>query len=94
MHKTVEMILRMTIKASPPYNVDNVKNLVEYALSAEMHSLHATVSTTLKATPGVLDFSCDMLFNIPLIVDWQTKRDIESNLSKNLYKNQTKKNKL
>ena len=69
MHQTVAMILKMTIKASPPQNVDNVNNLVEDALAAAMHSLRATVSTTLKSTPGGLAFSRDMLLNVPLIAD-------------------------
>ena len=64
-------ILKMTIEASPPQNVDKVNNLVEDALAAAMHSLLATVSKTLKATPGGLDFSCDMLLNVPLITDWK-----------------------
>ena len=50
MHQTVATILKTTIKASPPQNVDNVNNIVEDALAAAMHSLCATVSTTLKAT--------------------------------------------
>ena len=35
------------------------------------HSLRATVSMTLKATPGGLAFYSDMLLNVPLISDWQ-----------------------
>ena len=51
MHQTVSKILKTTIKASPPQNVDKVNNLVEDSLAAGMHSLRATVSTTFKATP-------------------------------------------
>ena len=36
-----------------------------------MHSLCATVSTMIKATPGRLAFSRDMLLNVPLIADWK-----------------------
>ena len=50
----------------------DVNNLVEDALAAGMHSLRATVSTTLKATPGGLAFSRDMLLNVPLISDWKS----------------------
>ena len=64
-------ILKKTIEALPPQNVDDVNNLVEDALAAEMHSLRATVSTTLKATPGGLAFSRNMLLNVPLIADWK-----------------------
>ena len=38
-HQTVVMILKMTIKASPPHSADKVNNLVEDALGASMHSL-------------------------------------------------------
>ena len=69
MHQTIATVLKMTIEASPPQNVDNVNNLVEDALVAAMHSLQTTVSTTLKATPGGLAFSRDMLLNVPLIED-------------------------
>ena len=71
MHQTVATILKMTVEALPPQNVDDVNNLVEDALAAAMHSLRATFSTTLKATPGGLAFSCDMLLNVPLIADWK-----------------------
>ena len=56
MHQTIAAILKTTIEALPPQNVDNVNNLVEDSLAAAMHSLCATVSTTLKATPGGLAF--------------------------------------
>ena len=39
MHQSTATILKMTIKASPPQNVDNVNNLVKDALAAAMHSL-------------------------------------------------------
>ena len=70
MHQTVAMILNTIVKASPPQSVDKVKNLVEDALAAAMHSLCATISTTLKAKPGGIAFSCDMLLNVTLIADW------------------------
>ena len=71
MHQTIATILKTKIEASPPQNVDDVNNLVEDALAAAMHSLCATVSKTLKATPGGLAFSRDVLLNVPLIADWQ-----------------------
>ena len=70
MHQTVATIFKMTIKASPPQNVDDVNNLVDDALAAVMHSLRATVSIILKAKPGGIAFSCNMLLNVPLIADW------------------------
>ena len=68
-HKIIATILKMTIKASPPKNVGRVNNLVEDALAAEMHSLCVAFSTTLKATPGGLAFSFNMLLNVILITD-------------------------
>ncbi len=37
-----------------------------------MYSMRSTISTVLKASPGALAFSCDMLLNVPVIADWQT----------------------
>ena len=74
MHQTVAIILKMTIEAFPPQNVEDVNNLVEETLAAAMHSLQATVSKTLKATQGGIAFSCDMLLNVPLIADWKVKQ--------------------
>ena len=81
MHQTVATILKKTIKASPPQNVDNVNNLAEDALAAAMHSLHATVSTTLKAMPGGLAFSRNMLLNVPLIADWKAIQEHREQLA-------------
>ena len=87
MHQTIAMILKKTIKASPPQNVDKVNNLVEDALAAAMHSLRATVSTSLKATPGGLAFSCYMLLNVPLIADWKAiQKHMEQVVNKALLK--------
>ncbi len=36
-----------------------------------MHLTRSTISTVLKASPGDLTFTQDMLLNIPLIADWQ-----------------------
>ena len=64
MHQTVATILKTTIKASPPQNIDKVNNPVEDALAAVMHSLCVTVSKTLKEMQGGLAFSCDLLLNV------------------------------
>ena len=92
MHQTVVTILKTTIKASPPQNVDNVNNLVEDALAAAMHSLQATVSTTLKAMPGGLSFSRDMLLNVTLIADWKAiQKHREQLVNKALLKSNQKR---
>ena len=51
MNQRVATILKTIIKASPPHSVEELNNLVEDALAAAIHSLCATVSTTLKANP-------------------------------------------
>ena len=57
-----------------------------------MHSLRATVSTTLKATPGGLAFSCDMLLNVPLIADWKAvQKHREQLVNKALLKSNQKR---
>ena len=71
MHQTIATILKMTIKASPPQNVDEFNNLVKDALAATMHILRTKFSTTLKETPGGVAFSSNMLLKVPLIADWQ-----------------------
>ena len=92
MHQTVAMILKMTIKASPPQNVDDVNNLVEDAIAAAMHSLPATFSATLKATPGGLAFSCNMLLNVPRIADWKAiQKHREHQVNKALLKSNQKR---
>ena len=92
MHHTVVTILKATITASPPQNVEKVNNLVEDALASGMHSLHATVSMELKENPGGLSFSCDMLLNFTLIADWQTiKKHREKLVNKALLKSNKKR---
>ena len=91
MHQTVATILKTTIKALPPQNVDNINNLVEDALTAVMHILRATVSTTLKATPGGLAFACNMLLNVPLIADCKAIQNYREQLVDKALLNSNKK---
>ena len=92
MYQTVAMILKMTIKVSPPQNVDNVNNLVEDALAAAMNSIRAAVSTKLKANPGGLAFSRNMLLNVPLIVDWKAiQKHSEQFVNKALFESNKKR---
>ena len=69
-----------------------VNNLVEDALAAAMHSLRATVSTTLKATPGGLAFSHYVLLNGSLIADWKAiQKHKEQLVDKDLPKSNQKR---
>ena len=57
-----------------------------------MHSLCATVSTTLKAMSRGLAFSCNMLLNYPLIADWKAiQRHREQLVNKALLKSNKKR---
>ena len=91
MHQTVATILKTTLEVSPPQNLDDVNYLFEDALAAAMHSLRATVSTTLKATPGGIAFSCNMLLNVHLITDWQAIQKHREQLVKKALHNSNKK---
>ncbi len=56
----------------PPQMPQDVLHLVDDRLATTMHSMRSTISTVLKASPGAIAFSQDMLLNIPLIAEWQT----------------------
>ena len=43
--------------------------LVDTALQKAAYAMHATVHTTLKATPGSLVYQRDMILNIPVVAD-------------------------
>jgi hypothetical protein len=54
--------------------------------------IHSTYHTVLKASPGVAMFSCNMLFNISLIADWNKigdYRQCQTNLN-TAHKNSTR----
>ncbi len=72
----------------PPQMPQDVLHLVDDGLATTMHSLRSTISTVLKASPGALTFSLDMLLNVPLIADWQTiTRNREALVNNTLLKN-------
>ena len=78
MHQTVGNVLRTLLHVRPPENTTNAKELIDEALSTTMHSMRASVHTTLGGSPGSLVFNRDMFLNIPLIADWHaitTKRE-------------------
>ncbi len=45
--------------------------------------MHSTISTILKASPGAIAFSQDMLLNVPIIAEWQTISDNREDLVNN-----------
>jgi hypothetical protein len=47
------------------------RDIIDNALATAMHAMQTTIATTSGSTPGALAFSRYMLFNVPLIADWQ-----------------------
>ncbi len=72
----------------PPTNATRCFSTGDDRLTTTMHSMRSTISTVLKASPGALAFSCDMLLDVPLIVEWQTiTRNREAIVNNALLKN-------
>ncbi len=71
MHQTVATVFKTLLLAQPPQSCCQAALLVNDALATARHALRSTVSTTLQATPGGLEFSQDMFLNIPLLADYQ-----------------------
>ena len=69
LHQTVTNILCSTLYAIPLDNQLEAKLLIDTALQKAAYAMHATVHTTLKATPGSLVYQRDMILNIPVVAD-------------------------
>ena len=69
LHQTVTNILRSSLYANPPDNQLEAELLIDMALQKAAYAMHATVHTTLKATPGSLVYQQDMILNIPVVAD-------------------------
>ena len=69
LHQMVTNILRSTLYANPPDNQLEAELLVDTALQMAAYAMHATVHTTLKATPGSLVYQRDMILNILVVAD-------------------------
>jgi hypothetical protein len=61
MLRTSELDMAKTVKASD----------IDIFLSDTTWAVRSTYHTVLKASPGAAIFGQDMLFDIPLIADWQ-----------------------
>ncbi len=72
MHQTMVILLKTLLLSQPPQTSQDVLYLVDDGQATTLHSMQSTISTVLKASLGALAFSCNMLLDIPLIVDWQT----------------------
>ncbi len=65
------MVLKILLLSCPPQKPQDVLHLLDDGLATTMHSMRSTISTVLKAIPGALAFSCDILCYAPLIAGWQ-----------------------
>ncbi len=61
MLRTFELDMAETVKASD----------IDIFLSDAAWAICSTYHTVLKASPGAATFEQDMLFDIPIIADWQ-----------------------
>ncbi len=85
MHQTVNNVLRILVYTTPPQNMTQARDIIDYALATAMHAMQTTVATTLGSTPGALAFAQDMFLNVPLIADWQAiARTCEHHVNENL----------
>ena len=88
MHQTMATVLKTLLLSRPPQTPQDVLHLVDDGLATTMYLMRSTISTVLKASPGALAFSRDMLLNVPLIADWQTiTRNREALVNDALLKN-------
>ena len=69
MHQTVGNILRTTLRAHPPENMQEAGAIVDGALATAMHAMRCSVSRSLGIAPGSLVFHRDMILDIPLVAD-------------------------
>jgi transposase InsO family protein len=70
MHQTVGNTLRALYALNPPDGVESANQLVDTALANAMFATRAAFHGSLKASPGSLAFSRDMILDIPVIADW------------------------
>ena len=74
LHLTIANIIRVLTQLNPPQTYQEATDLIDQALSTAQYAVRASVHSTLKATPGSIAFSRDMLLNIPLIADFEMLR--------------------
>ena len=87
MHQTVANILRTTLRANPPTNIEEANRIVDNALATAMHAMRCSVSRALHASPGGLVFRRDMFVDVPLLADFITLHEhrqqmVDTNLMK------------
>ena len=71
MHQTIGNSLRAMSNMNPPQDVETVNQMIDTAISNCIYATRAALHSALNASPGSLVFARDMVFDIPLIADWQ-----------------------
>jgi len=69
MHQAVGNTLRVLQTLHPPAGITSMNELVDTALANAMYATRAVAHGTLKATPGSIAFSRDMILDIPFVAD-------------------------
>jgi transposase InsO family protein len=70
MHQTIGNTLRTMSTFNPPDGIETANQMLDTALANCMFATRAALHGSLKATPGSLVFSRDMILDIPLVADW------------------------
>jgi transposase InsO family protein len=70
MHQVIGNTLRTLSTAHPPDGITTANRLVDTALAMCMYATRAAVHSGLKASPGSLAFSRDMILDLPFLPDW------------------------
>ena len=79
LHQTIANILRTTVVARPPQDIQQAEQLIDDALSTVVHITRCALSRALGVSPGALVFQRDMVLDIPIIADLlyiQEKRQV------------------
>ena len=75
MHQTVANIIRTSLRANPPLNMQQAQSIVDDALATTMQGLRCATSRVLGISPGALVFQRDMFLDLPIVADLVATRD-------------------
>ena len=70
MHQTVGNSLHAMQTMQPPAGVDEATQLVDVALANCLFATRFTIHGGFQASPGSLAFICNVVLDVPFIVDW------------------------
>ncbi len=72
MQMTMATMLKTLLLSWPPQTPEDISHLVYDGLTTTMQLMRLTIVVVLKAFLIAHAFSCNMLLNVPLILEWQT----------------------